>query len=97
MDKKLKNYLDSGEYLPDFMMDFHDQKLLFKRLNRIVENRQDGYTDNINWIEAQVYTVDIFLYFMADHGYTLQKSRKKVDFSSITDEMAAYNEEQQDI
>jgi hypothetical protein len=30
-----------------------------------------------------VYTVDIFLWVMAGHGYTLQRSRQKFSFPSI--------------
>lgn len=91
MDIKLKEFLDSGEYLPDFIEDFHDQKNLFKRLDRIVQARKnDMYTKDVNWMAGQVYTVDIFLWFMAKHGYTLQKSRKRVSFHDINTEMSDF-------
>jgi hypothetical protein len=94
LDEKLKKFLDSGEYLPDFMEDFHDQKNLFKRLSKIVSNRQDHYTKDINWTSAQVYTVDIFLWYMAAHGYTLQKSRKQVPFYNVDHDLSEFEKEQ---
>lgn len=78
MDAKLKKYLNSKKYLPEFMRDFHDQKLLFRRIDEINQNSNNVYTNDISWIAAQVYTIDIFLWYMATHGYILQKSRKKL-------------------
>lgn len=81
-------WLLSGEYLPDFMRDFHDQKDLFKALQEVVERRnaKDGrssYTDGLSWIAAHVYTVDVFLWCLARRGWTLQRSRKPLDFGDI--------------
>lgn len=61
--------------LPYFMRDFHDQKDLFKSIETLYsksENKMPG-----NWIDNHVFTIDWFLWFMADHGYTLQKYRGK--------------------
>lgn len=97
MDNELKKFLDSGEYLPDFMVDFHDQKNLFKRLDEIVSNRKDGYTKDVNWTSAQVYTVDIFLWYMAAHGYKLQKSRKKVSFYDVNYDLNEFDKKQREL
>jgi hypothetical protein len=83
------SWLRSGQYLPDFMRDFHDQKDVFKALQEVVErrNERDGklsYTADVTWIAAHVYTVDVFLWVMAKHGYTLQRSRKPLAFPSIS-------------
>ena len=88
--------MDSGKYLPDFMRDFHDQKNIFKRLDKIVQSRNDTYTKDIGWTSGQVYTVDIFLWFMAVHGYTLQQSRKKVEFHNIHNELGEFERKQQE-
>src|SRR5690625_136409 len=96
MENKLKGYLDSGKYLPDFMEDFHDQKNLFKRLDVINQNRSDNYTKNISWTEAHVYTVDIFMWYMAAHGYTLQKSRKEVPFYDVDQDLAEFERSRQE-
>ena len=88
--------MDSGKYLPDFMRDFHDQKNIFKRLDKIVQSRNDTYTKDISWTSGQVYTVDIFLWFMAVHGYTLQQSRKKVEFHNIHNELGEFERKQQE-
>lgn len=88
-DSKTQEWLKSGDYLPLFMRDFHDQKDLFKALDEVVQNRQDTYTHGISWVAAQVYTVDIFLWLMAKNGYTLQRSRKRVGFNDIYTWVAA--------
>lgn len=83
-------WLRSGEYLPDFMRDFHDQKDLFKAVDEVrqrsVERNGGSYMRDLNWTDAHVYTVDVFLWMMARHGYTLQRSRKRgVTFPDIYD------------
>lgn len=89
-------WLKSGEYLPDFLRDFHDQKELFKALQEVVDRRnaKDGfsYTEGLTWVTAQVYTIDVFLWVLARHGYTLQRSRKRVTFSDISDFIGAATE-----
>lgn len=79
-------WLKSGEYLPEFMRDFHDQKDLFKALQPIMQRSVDGgntYLENMNWTMAHIYVVDVFLWCLARRGYTLQKSKKKLDFEDI--------------
>lgn len=87
-------WLRSGEYLPDFMRDFHDQKDLFKAVDEVkqrsVERNGGSYMRDLSWSDAHVYTVDIFLWMMARHGYTLQRSRKRgVTFPDVNDFVAA--------
>lgn len=42
-----------------------------------------------NWADAHVYTVDVFLRFMAEHGYTLQRCRKQVEFKDVLETVSA--------
>lgn len=82
---KLKNWLDNVQFLPEFMRDFHDQKDLFKTMHLQYENGQDDEDSHPKvkmptWMEGQIYVIDWFLFFMATRGYTLQKSRAKLDF-----------------
>lgn len=62
--------------LPDFMRDFHDQKDLFKAIHSLYSRNPDNKIP-CNWVDNHVWTIDFFLWFMADHGYTLQKYRGK--------------------
>lgn len=88
----VQKYLESGMYLPHFLRDFHDQKDVFKMLDdvreRSVSKNGGSYMANMSFIDAQVYTIDIFLWVMARHGYTLQKSRKRLTFRDIDDTIA---------
>ena len=82
MSDKLQDWLKSGEYLPDIIRDFHDQKDLFKSMHFLY---QDNQNVEISWVDGHIYTIDNFLWFMASRGYTLQKSRKKIEFREIPD------------
>lgn len=75
-----KTWKESGKHLPKFMRDFHDQKDLFKAISQAY---RDSESNIVNWRDAQIYTIDCFLWFMASHGYTLQKSRKHVESYDI--------------
>lgn len=80
---KLAKWLESGEYLPEFMRDFHDQKDVFKAMHNTITNAND----NGNARDGHIYVVDTFLWYMARCGYTLQKSRKQVEFKDINDDI----------
>ena len=69
-------WLQSGEYLPVIMRDFHAQKKLFRAMHEIVENNPDDIVKRPSWIEGHCYVVDVFLYFMGRRGYTLQRTKR---------------------
>ena len=75
---RLDNWLKSGEHMPVMMRDFHDQKDLFKVIHNLYSESES--LQNVNWVHAHQYTIDCFLWYMAARGYTLQRSRKKVEF-----------------
>ena len=81
---ELNKFLKSGEYLPPILRDFHDQKNLFKSMHHLYQDNPSADTAP-NWRDGHVYTIDWFLWFMASRGYTLQKSRKKIEFREIPD------------
>ena len=90
MDTDLNTYLAKGEYLPKFLRDFHDQKDVFKYLDRVQEkniklHRNEERHDSVNWRNAQIYTIDIFLWVMAKNGYTLQQCRRNLPFEDINE------------
>ena len=68
-------FMKEGRYLPEPMRDFHDQKDLFKAMSQLYGEPMAKHAPS--WIDAQIFTVDYFLWFMASRGYTLQKCRKK--------------------
>ena len=79
MMDNLSKWLQSGEYLPVFMRDFHNQKDVFKAMHHVITNANE----NGNPRDGHIYVVDTFLWYMARCGYTLQKSRKDVDFKDM--------------
>jgi hypothetical protein len=80
-------WMKSGKYLPPILRDFHDQKDLFKAMHQIVSVDKHDYCKEVGWIEGQCYVIDIFLWFMARRGYTLQKSRQRFEFNDLQAEM----------
>lgn len=99
-DQQMQKWRESGEYLPEFMRDFHDQKDLFKALQDVVDrsNAKNGDHRSLNasWSEYHIYTVDIFLWVMAGHGYTLQRARRKFAFRDIYEFVGAAKKATQD-
>lgn len=91
MSEKMSNreWRKSGGNLPEFMRDFHDAKDLFKTIEEMYG--RDKYY-GVDWVSAQCYVVDRFLWFMALHGYTLQKTRKDVECSDIYQTLDEYRE-----
>jgi hypothetical protein len=77
--RDLETWLRSGQYLPPAMRDFHDQKNIFKRIQEMSDRYKWLPGEKPDFRVSMCYTIDIFLWFMAMHGYTLQKTRQSVD------------------
>lgn len=82
MPEKLLQWVKSGEYLPKFLRDFHDQKDFFKFMHSVYRDN-DPKGEMPNWATGHIYVIDWFLWFMATRGYTLQKSRKKLRYMDL--------------
>jgi len=89
VDVAVKKWRDKGNHLPRFMRDFHDQKELFKAIHDLTAHE---IKDRLGWVDAHIYTIDMFLWFMARHGYTLQRSRKRMDFEDLHHNVERCNE-----
>lgn len=85
----LYQWLKGGDYMPPEFRDFHDQKDLFKAMHNKIHNADE----NGNARDGHIYVVDTFLWFMARCGYTLQRSRKKLPFKDINDDIETYKED----
>jgi hypothetical protein len=85
----LDEWLKSGAYLPDVLRDFHDQKDVFKAMHEAINVEKHDYAKSVDWITGQCYVIDVFLWFMARRGYTLQRSRAKQEFVSLPDTLRA--------
>ncbi|EPE8400874.1 hypothetical protein ACSOOI_003588 [Escherichia coli] len=79
----LIEWLQSGEYLPGFLRDFHDQKDVFNAMHDTIGNANE----NGNARDGHIYVIDTFLWYMARCGYTLKKSRKNVEFKDMQDDI----------
>jgi len=81
-----KEYVKSGNHLPDCLKDFHDQKDVFKWI--FTKTNVKCEIDSTN---AMIFVIDYFLWFMAQFGYTLQKSRANVEFRDLYKEIDDMN------
>jgi hypothetical protein len=83
--KSLKEWSANGDYLPEPLKDFHDQKRVFKRIDELLQTRVAEYKREnsgfeppesaVSWVAGHIYVIDLFLWFMAQHGWTLQRVR----------------------
>src|SRR5690348_13663231 len=83
MDDQLRQWRSEQKHLPEFMRDFHNCKDLFKGIADYIEVESDHPAKDVNWRQAHCYTIDVFLWFMAEHGFTLQRSRARQNFSDL--------------
>ena len=94
MSSAIIAWLESGKYLPAFLRDFHDQKDTFKAIHEIYCENESA--KEVSWREAHCYTIDMFLWFMARRGYTLQRTRKKLDFGDVVADVAEQKKKRND-
>jgi hypothetical protein len=85
-------WLKSGEYLPAPLRDFHDQKEVFKAMHDMVREDPASFVKRPSWIEGQCYVIDVFLWFMARRGWTMQRTRRDGDFRDLEADVQAHNE-----
>jgi len=81
-------WLKSGKYLPAPLQDFHDQKAVFKTMHELIDVEGHEYAKPVDWITGQCYVIDIFLWFMARRGWTLQRTRKQYNFKDLDADVA---------
>lgn len=92
-DSKVEAWRKDGKHLPSILRDFHDQKDLFKALHETVNVEAHSYAGKIDWVSGQCYVIDLFLWFMAAHGYTLQRSRTNLPFTDISKTVSSAKED----
>lgn len=93
MNPKTQAWRQAGKHLPNILKDFHDQKDVFKTMHEMLgEQDSDATIKRPSFVEGQCYVIDCFLWFMARHGYTLQRSRAKLEFDCLADNIKAFEE-----
>lgn len=79
--------MNKMEYLPQWLRDFHHQKDIFKTIHASLKVEDHAEAKRVDWVAGHCYVIDVFLWFMAQHGYTLQKSRQAVHFKQLAETM----------
>lgn len=75
--EKLMTRIRAAKHLPKFLRDFHDQKDVFKSVHYVMARNNPKTCEKVNWIDGQCYVIDVFLKFMALHGYEMRKSKAR--------------------
>lgn len=83
MDAELKAWREQQKHLPEFMRDFHRCKQLFRGISEYIVCEADHPANDVNWRQAHCYTIDVFLWFMAKHGFSLQRCRVRKNFEDL--------------
>ncbi len=91
MKTDMETWLRTGAYLPEPLRDFHDQKDLFKAMHEMIDVQGHEYAKPVDWVAGQCYVIDIFLWWMARRGYTLQRTRRRDEFRDLSSDIAAQN------
>lgn len=86
-------WLKSHAHLPPPLRDFHDQKDLFQAMHEIIDVQGNDIARTVSWVTGQVYVIDVFLWFMARRGYTLQRSRARLPFRDLHEDVAEAKEQ----
>jgi len=91
---KLQQWLESRKYLPMFLRDHDAQKELFKCIHSTVDIKK-SVPIPIDWINAQCYVIDVFLWYMAKRGYTLQRTQNKnIEFYDLQKDLDFFYQNQ---
>lgn len=88
-----EKWLKSGKYLPKPLRDFHDQKEVFKAIHETVREDPTSLHKRPDWVTGQMYVIDVFLWYMARRGYTLQRTHRKGEYRDLADDVRAANEQ----
>lgn len=91
----IKDFLKDGKFLPYFLKDFHDQKRVFKSVEKYLGKEKEPY--GVDWVSGNCYTIDKFLRYMAIHGLTLQKSRVHCEFCSLEETLKKDEQEEMEM
>jgi hypothetical protein len=92
-ETNVDDFLKSGEYLPEPLRDFHDQKEVFRAMHEIVREDPMAIVKRPDWITGQCYVIDVFLWFMARRGWTLQRTRRRGNFRDLDADVRARTED----
>lgn len=95
IDEEVEKWRKEGKHLPKFFRDFHDQKALIASMHYYTCKDDIPELKDINLMTGHVYITN-FLWFMARHGYTLQKTRKDLPFEDINESIESYRIQQQE-
>ncbi len=93
----MQKWLEDRKYMPSFLRDHSDIKQLFKCIHSTVDMTK-SVQNPPNWIDAHCYVIDIFLWYMAKRGYTLQRCRNKsLEFKDLQADLDLFQESQFDL
>jgi hypothetical protein len=96
MSADVDAWLKSGEYLPKPLRDFHAQKDVFKAIHQTINVSGHEYAKSVDWVSGQCYVIDIFLWWMARRGYTLQRTRRRGHFRDLAADVAEQTRKRED-
>lgn len=92
VDNSIQVWRRAGKHLPKFLRDFHAAKDVFRAMHEMTgidDAEQLPGQRPISWSAGQVYAIDCFLWFLARHGYTIQKTAAKLPFEDLEASVAA--------
>lgn len=94
--EEVTKWRKDGKHLPRFLRDPQDQKALIASMHYFTCKADCPELDEITMLIGENYIFNFFLWFMARHGYTLQKTRTDLPFEDIKQNIEEYRKQQQE-
>lgn len=85
----IEEYRQNLLFLPEFMNTFDKFKYVFRGLHHNDNPDLKKYANSLSDVNYQIgaiFIIDFFLWFCAEYGYKLQRSKKKIEFEATIDE-----------
>lgn len=93
MSPEVQAWRENGKHLPAILKDFHAQKEVFQTMHMMLGAAgADDVIKRPSTVEGQCYVIDCFLWFMARHGYTLQRSRAQLEFDDLAEHVKFFKQ-----
>lgn len=82
---EIDDYRNQLLFLPEFMNTFDKFKHLFRNLHRSEDKAKQYGTSfyEIDYMTGTIFIIDFVLWFFAEYGYKLKKSKKKLEFKDL--------------
>lgn len=94
----LARLIADGDHLPEILRAYDDQDQLFRAMHGLTGwNDDDHCASDVTHITGNKYVVELFLKFMAEHGYVLRKDPQLAGARDIETSLAQFEQKEREV